>query len=523
LLRFGRRWGGPIAVTALAALTRFVHLSEPHELVFDETYYVKDAYSLMTHGYELSWGDDANAAFEAGDFSLVLDSAAYVVHPPVGKWLIGAGMWLFGPESSFGWRFSVALAGVLIVWLTILIGWRLFGSQPLGLLAGALVAVDGLALVLSRTALLDNFLSMFVMLALWLIMKDRALMDRRLEARLRQPVGHGPTGAPIYRDRAFGPGLGMRWYLLGAGVALGLACGTKWSGAYFLAVFGLLVVALDAAARYRLGIRHWLLAAVARDGVKAFVLTVPVAFAVYLASWSGWLFTSGGFFRDWAAQRPGQGVTWLPEALRSLLEYHKQAYSFHVGLTADHGYKSSPFGWLLQLRPTSFAWDASVADDGETVSRAVTALGNPLIWWLGIAALGLVIFAAVAWSDWRAWVILSGYLGGYVPWLFYAHRTVFTFYMVVVVPFLALALAYAAGRVIGRPTARDWSASREASAGKGSARLVRLVRARNTRVRLVAIGLALILLLSAFFWPIWTYESVPRNFWLIHMWFPSWV
>ncbi|MDR2113663.1 MAG: glycosyltransferase family 39 protein, partial [Bifidobacteriaceae bacterium] len=178
----------------------------------------------------MNWDKDIDSQFAQGDFSGLQTTGSYVVHPPVGKWLIALGMALWGPESSVGWRFSTAVAGTLGVLLVVLVGWRLLRSQTLGVLAGLLLAVDGMAVVLSRTGLLDVFIMLFALLAFWLILKDRDLMDRRLETRMRLPVGHGPTGAPIYPSRQWGPGLGMRWYLLGAGVSLGLACGVKWSG-----------------------------------------------------------------------------------------------------------------------------------------------------------------------------------------------------------------------------------------------------------------------------------------------------
>ncbi|MDR2378012.1 MAG: phospholipid carrier-dependent glycosyltransferase, partial [Bifidobacteriaceae bacterium] len=403
------RFAGPIGVTALALAMRLWALGTPHKLIFDETYYVKDAYSLLTHKVEMNWAEDVNPAFEAGDFSGLLDTAAYVVHPPLGKWLIALGMWLLGPESAVGWRLSSAIAGTLAVLLTILIGWRLFDSQALGLLAGGLMAVDGIGLVLSRSALLDVFLTLFVVLALWLILKDRAVMDRRLAERIRLPRGHGPTGAPIYAGRA-GPGLGMRWYLLAAGVSLGMACGVKWSGLYFLAVFGLLVVAWDAQARRRAGIRLWPWAACWRDGFKAFALMVPVALVAYVGCWWGWLTTKTGYFRDWAEVHPGEGLTWLPPALRSLVEYHVQAWGFHTTLTSHHDYMSNPALWLLQARPTSFFYESEPTCGAEACSQAVTALGNPLIWWFGLAALGLVAYQAVVWADRRAWAIACGYI-----------------------------------------------------------------------------------------------------------------
>ena len=79
------------------------------------------------------------------------------MHPPVGKWMIAAGEWLFGPTSSFGWRFSAALVGTLAIVMIGRIGRRLFGSTLLGTTAALLLAIDGQALVHSRTGILDGF------------------------------------------------------------------------------------------------------------------------------------------------------------------------------------------------------------------------------------------------------------------------------------------------------------------------------------------------------------------------------
>jgi dolichyl-phosphate-mannose-protein mannosyltransferase len=47
-------WGGPLLVTLLAAALRLWDLGRPGSLVFDETYYVKDAWSLWNLGHEPS-------------------------------------------------------------------------------------------------------------------------------------------------------------------------------------------------------------------------------------------------------------------------------------------------------------------------------------------------------------------------------------------------------------------------------------------------------------------------------------
>mgnify|MGYP000388346924 CR=1 FL=1 len=104
-------WIATGIVTLIAALTRLIGLGHPDRLMFDEIYYVKDAYALWHNGYESVWSDNADELFSKGDFSALTLRPAYVVHPQLGKWLIGLGMEIFGPGASFGWRFMPAEIG----------------------------------------------------------------------------------------------------------------------------------------------------------------------------------------------------------------------------------------------------------------------------------------------------------------------------------------------------------------------------------------------------------------------------
>ena len=96
------------AILAAGAILRLWNLGYPHKLVFDETYYVKDAWTLSSAGHELAWPPNPNEAFEGGDVNGYLDTPSYVVHPPLGKWIISIGMRIFGAENSFGWRISAS-------------------------------------------------------------------------------------------------------------------------------------------------------------------------------------------------------------------------------------------------------------------------------------------------------------------------------------------------------------------------------------------------------------------------------
>ncbi|PWS45995.1 phospholipid carrier-dependent glycosyltransferase, partial [Streptomyces sp. FT05W] len=148
-------WGGPLLVALVAGVLRFWNLGSPKAVIFDETYYAKDAWALVNQGYEGSWPKDVDKLILKDPSSVDIPvDPGYVVHPPVGKWIIGVGEQLFG-FTPFGWRFMVALLGTLSVLMLCRIGRRLFRSTFLGCLAGTLLAVDGLHFVMSRTALLD--------------------------------------------------------------------------------------------------------------------------------------------------------------------------------------------------------------------------------------------------------------------------------------------------------------------------------------------------------------------------------
>ena len=53
-------WIVTAIVTVLAAITRFVGLSHPRGLMFDEIYYVKEGYALWHVGYEAEWKEGAD-------------------------------------------------------------------------------------------------------------------------------------------------------------------------------------------------------------------------------------------------------------------------------------------------------------------------------------------------------------------------------------------------------------------------------------------------------------------------------
>ena len=93
------RWIGPVAVLVVAAIARLWNLGSPASIMFDETYYVKDAWTLWHVGYEAAWPNGfTNASFAGGDLFAFAKQPGpeFVSHPPLGKWIIGIGEVLTG-------------------------------------------------------------------------------------------------------------------------------------------------------------------------------------------------------------------------------------------------------------------------------------------------------------------------------------------------------------------------------------------------------------------------------------------
>lgn len=363
----------PLLIAIASFILRLFDLASIKSLIFDEVYYVDGARDFLKYGVEVNGSQPE-----------------FVVHPPVGKWMIASGIRVFG-DNALGWRFTTALVGSLMILIVALIAHRLFYSPVLTSLASGLMAIDGLALVHSRTALLDNFLAFFILLATY-----------------------------FFLSRKY-------WW---SGIFLGLALATKWSAIYFIVIFGL--IALYRAFAHHSGkdlIRPTL------SRISAFGL-LPVA--VYISSWWGWFASSRGWDRNHSSN-----------PISSFIFYHNEMLNFHTGLTEKHPYQANPWSWLIMGRPTSFFYETPTTCGTSSCSQEVLALGTPLLWWFGTVALSIVFGFWVRSLltrnfDPAVTIIIAGLSAGYLPWFFFQQRTVFSFYAIVFQPFMILALVYCA-------------------------------------------------------------------------------
>jgi dolichyl-phosphate-mannose--protein O-mannosyl transferase len=418
----------PILIALASFVLRLINLGIPKGFVFDEVYYVDGARNLLKYGVEV---DGANPEF--------------VVHPPVGKWLIASGIKLFG-DNEFGWRFASAVFGTLLILLFARLVHVIFYSPLLTALGAVLMAMDGLQLVHSRTALLDLFLTFFTVLGVLLWHRNRHI-----------------------------------W----AGIAFGLAIGCKWSAVYCSAVIGLI-------AMYRI---------LSAYDIRKSVKPIAAKFAqygllpvfVYTLTWTGWFVSNRGWSRQWSNN---PFVSWL--------HYHSEMLDFHTGLTEKHPYQANPWSWLVMGRPTSFFYATPKNCDAKDCAQEVLALGTPILWWIGTIAITVVVGYWIKSliehrNDSAASIVVIGIAAGYLPWFAMQQRTVFSFYAIIIEPFLILAIVYCAKLLLDSGLKPAISQS------------------------IVGGGFALIVLCFLYFLPLYTAQVMTYEDWHLRMWFESWI
>jgi dolichyl-phosphate-mannose--protein O-mannosyl transferase len=418
----------PILIALASFVLRIINLGLPKGFVFDEVYYVDGARDLLKYGVEV---DGINPEF--------------IVHPPVGKWLIASGIKLFG-DTEFGWRFASAVFGTLLILLFARLIHVLFYSPLLTALGAALMALDGLLLVHSRTALLDLFLTFFTLSGVLLWHRNRHI-----------------------------------W----AGLAFGLAIGCKWSAIYFVAVIGLIAV-------YQILVTRDIRKSLKPIAAKFLQYGLLPVF-VYTITWAGWFISDRGWSRQWSNNPV---VSWL--------HYHSEMLNFHTGLTEKHPYEANPWSWLVMGRPTSFFYESPKGCGAKDCAQEVLALGTPILWWVGTISIAVVVGYWIKSLinhrvDSAANLVVLGVVAGYLPWFAMQQRTVFSFYAIIIQPFLILAIVYCAKLLLASGLKPAVSQS------------------------IVGGIFALIVLCFVFFIPLFTGQVITYEDWRLRMWFESWI
>ncbi len=372
-------------------------------------------------------------------------------------------------REGVGYTWNHPPMGLMLISVGVLLfgddpfGWR-FSSAVFGAAGTAVTYLLVLALTRSRVVAPVTS-SLLLVDGLYFVQSRTAMLD------IFGTVFMMGALAALYKYLTSPPDYSRR-PLLVTGTLMGLAIATKWNAVYPSVFIGLVVLWRW----YRLANmnRRWYLKPEMRTGLREHRLSVPVGLvglpiAVYLLAYAPFFVSGHGVFQ--------------------FLELQFNMLAYHSTLTETHPYQSSWWSWPLALRPLRY-----YADFNPDTIVNTYALGNPLLFW--------TFLPTVAWVGWRWWwernpalvVLLIGFFGQWLPWAL-VPRSAFLYHFLPVVPFGCLAVAVLLVEL--------WE------------------RGRAWRV-LVAGYVAAVVLVFAYFYPIYSGLPLPYSGFEARMWLPSW-
>ena len=324
---FKRPFPAAIAIGAAAQLLFAWRLTTPHKLAFDEVHYVPAARTLAS-----------------------LAGPVNIEHPLLGKTIIALGILLFGDEP-LGWRSLSSIAGTAVVVGVFAILWVTFGRLRPAVIGSLLAILNFTIFVQARIAMLDGFMAAFVI---------------------------GAVAMLVWSMRGTETQVGRRW--LAGSVLLGLAVGTKWTAAPYVAFAAVayLLLRRDRADRWP-GLRP----------IPALAILGVASVGTYLAT-----FTPAFYYAT------------EPMTLAKLIPYQLDIYHQQTQVLPPHTYQSAWYSWPLDLRPFWYLYEPV---DGA--QRGILMLGNPVVMWGGLIA---VLACLWAWARHRSTAL------GAIAWLWIA-------------------------------------------------------------------------------------------------------
>jgi dolichyl-phosphate-mannose--protein O-mannosyl transferase len=482
---------GIIGIFLLALSLRFWGLSRFNTLVFDEVYFAKFGNNYLTH------------------------TPFFNAHPPLSQYLIGLGIWMsqyipIGRDtvnsltdsllSPWNYRWVNALTGSLIPVIVTLLTYQFSYRHRFALLAGFFTACDGLFLVESRYALSNVYIVIFGLLGQWLLL---LALDQQKQNR-------------------------WLWLML-SGISFGASIGTKWNGLWFLtAAYGVWIAAW---------IIRWLQY---EDHPSRGPLFSYLRF-----------FNSANNSPDNTIKSPLQNLTkiniwqmgsylgiiptviysliWIPhlqlDKRYGFIEVHKQILHFHLQLGGNspsvHPYCAAWYKWPLLTRPMAYYYQTaqstkdSLPDGAGKVIYDVHAMGNPFLWWFGLAAMifliGMVIITItmpiiekkrlfipknLTADTWIGLFLVINYGANLLPWV-EVTRCVFIYHYMSAVVFTFIAIAWVVDQCL---------------------------LSYYRQIRAVGVTITFIIVAAFIFWmPIYLGLPISPDGYRMRMWFSSWI
>lgn len=391
-----------IPVTVTEATGSGANAFDEQDLVpLDPTYFNETHFDEIYHG-------------RTGWENLQGISPYETTHPPLGKVLISLGIMLFG-MVPFGWRFAGTLIGVLMIPAIYIFAKALFKRTRYAFIAAFLMCFDFMHFTQTRIATIDTYIVFFMILMyyfMYLFYESNYLMDD--EKQLKKDF----------------------LYLAGSGICFGFGAASKWTGIY--AGGGLAVIFF-----YSLYLRYKeYILLLHNPGQQSKVPNYAECVKSYqtktlkILGWCCIFFVALPIVIYILSYLPQ--ITALNYGIAEIWNCQKSMFDYHSKLEATHSFSSPWYKWPLMIRPVWY-YVKRYADG--TIST-ISSLGNPAIWWVGLAAIiGAFVKAVKSPQGSKIKFIAVSFLIQILPWVLVT-RCTFLYHYFPCTPFIMLAIVW---------------------------------------------------------------------------------
>jgi hypothetical protein len=134
-------------------------------------------------------------------------------------------------------------------------------------------------------------------------------------------------------------------------------------------------------------------------------------------------------------------------------------YNYHNDLRAAHAASSPWWAWPLDLKPVWFESDSYGLNTGSMIYDG----GNPLTWWLAIAAMAFVCWQAFKRKSLGLALVAAAFFWQWLSWA-RIDRASFQYHFYTALPFFLMGLAYFMAELWHGPSRRTWLLARVGAA-----------------------------------------------------------
>lgn len=362
------------------------HPTYMNSTYFDEIYYPRTAYEYL-HRIE---------PFEN-------------THPPLGKIFISLGVVIFG-MNPFGWRIVGTLFGVALVPLMYAFGKKLFECRFSAFCAAFLMMFDFMHFAQTRIATIDVYGTFFIIL-MYYFMFDYYVNKPYM-------LGFKRSLRPLFLSGLFfGLGLACKWISLYGGAGLAVLFLISKYNEYTDYSELMRVKSSKRAAWVRDYVSLYLIGTV----LFCVLFFVIVPGIIYIMSYIPFMLVPG----------PGHG-------LKEVFSSQSHMYAYHSTLKASHPFSSPWYEWPFIIKPIWFYGGEGLSPGKSSV---IVTMGNPAIWWTGIAAVFAAMAIAFSEHNRKMIVVFIAIAFQYLPWAL-VPRLTFIYHFFSTLPFVILSIVY---------------------------------------------------------------------------------